>query len=122
MVDVTGADAATIVHNLTTNEVKSLAIGEGRESFITDVRGKTLGHCHLFREDGCLRMIGAAGQSERIAAHVERYTIREDATPVVRDQEFAAIVIPPHAAAVVCDPLERLERESSTIEIDMPGW
>jgi folate-binding protein YgfZ len=102
VLDVRGADALAIVHNLTTNEVKSLDVGAGCESFITDVRGKMLGHIHLYREDEFLRMIGPAGPSERIAQHVDRYTIREDAVPVVRDDEFVAIVLPRDSATIVC--------------------
>ncbi len=94
VVDVTGADAAAIVHNLTTNEVKKLVVGEGRETFITDVRGKTLGHGFLYRHDDRFRLIGSPGQSERIASHADKYTIREDAVPSVRDDAFAAWVIP----------------------------
>jgi hypothetical protein len=101
VLDVMGADAGTIVHNVTTNEVKSLKIGEGRETFITDVRGKTLGHVCLFCQQDFLRMIGPAGQTERLAQHIDRYTIREDATPVIRDEEFVAVVLPSEAAAAV---------------------
>ena len=99
VLDVTGADAMTIVHNLTTNEVKSLEVGEGRETFVTNVKGKTLGHVFLFREEDSLRMIGPAGQSESLAQHVDRYTIREDAKPVIRDRDFTALVLPSDSAA-----------------------
>lgn len=94
VIDVVGADAAAIVHNLTTNEVKKLAIAEGRETFITDVRGKTLGHGFLYRHEDRFRLIGSPGQSDRIAAHADKYTIREVATPVSHDDVFATWVIP----------------------------
>lgn len=94
VLDVQGADAIAIVHNLTTNEVKSLDVAEGRETFVTDVRGKTLGHVMMFRTSSGLRMIGPSGQSNRIAEHADRYTIREDAVPVIRDEEFEAFVFP----------------------------
>jgi folate-binding protein YgfZ len=98
VVDVSGADAGTIVHNLTTNEVRSLNDGEGRESFVTDVRGKTLGHVGLFRQGDFLRLLGPAGQSEAIRSHVDRYTIREDATVEIRDDQYVAFVISPELA------------------------
>lgn len=101
VLDVMGADAGTIVHNVTTNEVKSLGVGDGRETFITDVRGKTLGHVCLFCEGDFLRMIGPAGQTERLAQHIDRYTIREDATPVIRDEDFVAFVLPSDAAQAI---------------------
>lgn len=101
VLDISGADADAIVHNVTTNEVKSLSVGEGRETFVTDVKGKTLGHVFLFREPGCLRMIGPAGQSATLAQHLDHYTIREDATPIVRDGEFSGLVLTSDAAAAL---------------------
>ena len=98
VVDVSGADSNTIVHNLTTNEVHALGVGEGRETFITDVRGKTLGHVCLFKQDHGLRLIGPPGQSEAICAHVDRYTIREDATAEIRDSDYVGFVITPELA------------------------
>lgn len=93
VIDVVGADAAAIVHNLTTNEVKKLSVGEGRETFITDVRGKTLGHGFLYRHEDRFRLIGSPGQSDRIASHVDKYTIREDAAAVICDDQFAIWVV-----------------------------
>lgn len=110
VVDVTGNDAATIVHNLTTNQVRELEPGQGNETFVTDVRGKTLGHVVVFRSDDSLRMIGPPDQSQRIAQHVDRYTIREDATPVIRDEEFVGIVLPPPLAAQLAEGLVQSSR------------
>ncbi len=99
VVDVVGNDAEKIVHNLTTNEVTKLGLGIGCESFITDVRGKTLGHVVVFRQQNGLRLMGAGGQSERLVEHVDRYTIREDAQGVVRDQDYVAVVLAKPSAA-----------------------
>ena len=98
VVDVSGADSNTIVHNLTTNEVHELGVGEGRETFVTDVRGKTLGHVCLFKQEHGLRLIGPSGQSEAICAHIDRYTIREDATAEIRDSDYVGFVITPELA------------------------
>ncbi len=101
VMDVVGVDAAKIVHNLTTNEVTTLATGTGCETFITNVRGKTLGHVVVFRTADSLRMIGAGGQSEQIAQHVDRYTISEDASTVIRDAEYVALALPNASAEVI---------------------
>ncbi len=110
VVDIDGADAAVILHNLTTNDVKSLAVGQGCESFVTDVRGKTLGHFHIFRRENGFRLIGAAGvaekrQSETFAAHADRYTIREDAVVTIRDDEFVGFLFSSLPSAPHEDPL-----------------
>ncbi|MCM2370027.1 CAF17-like 4Fe-4S cluster assembly/insertion protein YgfZ [Aporhodopirellula aestuarii] len=94
VLDLVGKDAAAILHNLTTNEVKSLeANGPGVETFITNVKGKCIGHVLVFRTNEGYRLIGAAGQSAVIAAQMDRYTIREDAVPQVRDEEFQAWLV-----------------------------
>ena len=98
VVDIVGADSIAIVHNLTTNDVKKLSLGESCESFVTEVRGKIVGHVMVVAIENGLRLVGPFGQSEAIAAHADRYTIREDATPTIRDDEFSAIVIPPDGA------------------------
>ena len=42
--EVTGPDRAKFLHNLTTNDVKRLAIGRGCEAFVTSLQGKTVGY------------------------------------------------------------------------------
>ena len=128
VVDVAGEDAATIVNNLTTNRVTSLEVGQGNESFVTDVRGKILAHVLLFRVDNSVvRMIGPYGQSGRIAQHVDRYTIREDATPIVRDTEFIGLVLSPAVAGAFIeepgDPplLSRIPVSVAGVALDLYG-
>ncbi len=104
VVDIRGNDAVVIINNLTTHNLKTLPVGQGRETFVTDVRGKTLGHVYGFRQPAAVRLIGAAGQSSQIAQHVDRYTIREDAAAVIRDDEFECIVL--SAAAMVAVGIE----------------
>ncbi|MEM8669742.1 MAG: aminomethyltransferase [Planctomycetota bacterium] len=95
VVDVGGQDADTILNNLTTNDMKSLEAGQGRETFVTEVRGRSLSHAFVYRQEGGLRLISPEGPSEAIAAHVDRYTIREDATPSILDNQWVGFVVPP---------------------------
>ncbi|QDT11835.1 YgfZ/GcvT domain-containing protein [Planctomycetes bacterium K23_9] len=102
VVDLDGSEATQILHNLTTNDIQSLPAIDtpaetvptiGCESFITDVRGKTLGHVQVYRTATGFRLIGAIGQSQAIVDHADKYTIREDAMPSIRDDAFAAWVV-----------------------------
>ncbi|WP_231603729.1 CAF17-like 4Fe-4S cluster assembly/insertion protein YgfZ [Neorhodopirellula pilleata] len=108
ILDLDGNDATAILHNLTTNQVKTLDLesednpGVGIETFITNVKGKCLGHVLAFRTSTGFRLIGAgpsgdspsnddpvrASQSETIAGHADRYTIREDAVPTIMDGRY----------------------------------
>ncbi|TWT55113.1 putative global regulator [Rubripirellula amarantea] len=100
VLDIVGKDAAAIVHNVTTNEIKSLKAGEsgnpgeGRETFITDVRGKTIGHGYVIRHDFGFRFLGAGDQAETLAAHLDKYTIREDAVPRAMTDSYQSLILP----------------------------
>ena len=93
VVDVIGKEADKILHNLTTNHVRALEVSSGCETFVTDVRGKMLGHVLAYRSATGYRMIGASGQSEKIVSHIDRYTIREDSHPSVEDNNWCGFVI-----------------------------
>ncbi len=130
VVDVSGADAGKILHNLTTNEVLSLQDGEGRETFVTDVRGKILGHVCLFRHQGGFRLVGPSGQSDAISSHVDRYTIREDAVAESRDSDHVGFVISPSLARQcglaategVILKSQRIQRNAITVDVFGVRW
>lgn len=92
--DFCGADRGKVLSNLTTNHVASLSPGEGCETFITDVRGKTFGHGLVFALEDRLRLITVAGQADRLSQHVNRYVIREEVTVEDRSPDFHTVFLP----------------------------
>lgn len=95
VIDLLGIDGAKILNNLCTGAVLGVNPGEGLEFFITEIRGRTLGHVCGYRLADRWRLIGAANQATAIAAHIDRYTIREDAVPIVRSGEWSGLLIRP---------------------------
>lgn len=93
VVEIHGNDACTIAHNLTTQAIRDLPEGHSTETFVTDVKGKMVGHVIVLKDKDCLRLIGPSGQSQAIAEHIDRYIIREDATVSVHDDEYSGLVI-----------------------------
>lgn len=110
IVTVTGADAAKIANNLCTANVIRLETGEGCEAFVTEVRGKMLGHVCLYRTESGLLLVGAArdgeptdtsaiaveatpGQAEAIVSHFDRYTLREKSIPENKSGEYVGFVV-----------------------------
>lgn len=75
---VTGADRVTFLQNMCTNDVRALAVGGSCEAFLTDVKGKIVGHVIVFAREDALLLLGVPGQGARWMAHLERYIIRED--------------------------------------------
>ena len=92
-IDVAGHDASRVANNLCTAPLLQLSGQTGYEAFFTDIRGKTLGHFCVFATDEGLRLIGAANQADKIAAHFDRYTIREDAVVTDRSDESTGFLI-----------------------------
>ncbi|QDV45110.1 putative global regulator [Stieleria neptunia] len=121
VLDLVGDDATAILNNLTTNDVKSLQIGCGCETFLTDVRGKTVAHVVAFRTPEGFRMIGADGQADAIATHADRYTIREDATPVDHSSELSVFVLAPDAPVTLREETDWGESNAMRYDVDWLG-
>ncbi len=76
-IELTGADRASFLHNLCTNEVRRLAPGTGREAFFTTVQGKTLGHGLIYVGDESLVLDTVEEQNERLLKHLDHYLVCE---------------------------------------------
>jgi folate-binding protein YgfZ len=76
---VNGKDRQSLLHNLSTNAVRNLVAGQGCEVFLTNIQAKVLAHLFVFVGEDDVVLEGAAGQAEVVLAHLDRYTVREDA-------------------------------------------
>lgn len=79
-IEVTGADRASFLHNLTTNEIRKLPTGSGCETFFTTVQGKTLSHGFVFATPDSHVIDTVAGQAEILLAHLDHYLVSERVT------------------------------------------
>ena len=93
LIAVSGADRATFLHNLCTNDIKQLQDGEGCEAFFTDVRGKILGFAMLHCEQDTLWIDTVADQAETLLPHLDRYLIREDVVLADRSQDWRQLLL-----------------------------
>lgn len=76
-VTVRGPDAVRFVDGFTTAAVASLATGESREGMVLDPRGHVLAIVRLLRTTDGVIIDGDPGIGIDLAAHLERYHIRE---------------------------------------------
>jgi folate-binding protein YgfZ len=77
---ITGADRVNFLHGFCTGDIKKLQPGEGCEAFITNHQGKAAGHVIVLAEADRLILNGAAGQAEKLIAHLDRFVISEQVT------------------------------------------
>ena len=94
IIDVVGPDAASFLHNLTTNDVKSMVPGDSRELFLTNHKARVLGHGIV----SCLavdrfRLQTDKSRGEAVFRHLNHYLISEQAELADRTAEFAACLL-----------------------------
>jgi len=77
-VALTGADRQAFLHNFCTNDVKRLVPGTNCEAFVTNVKGKIVGHGLITCRLDELVIIATPNQSQPLIQHLDRYIIRDD--------------------------------------------
>lgn len=77
-VEVTGRDRASFLHNMCTNDVRSLTPGGGCEAFFTDVKGKIVAHAFILADEEAIQLVMVPHAAQRLIDHLQRYVIRED--------------------------------------------
>jgi folate-binding protein YgfZ len=139
-VEVTGADAAAFLHNLTSNDVLGLAPGSGREMFLCTAKAKAVAHGLLYRvRDGDREAFWLdlpPGLAEKVVKHLDRFLISEQVELLDRTADFAQFHLAgPQARAVVqkafgdvpeLAPLQHAARAGCTVRrndaLGVPGY
>jgi folate-binding protein YgfZ len=92
-IELTGRDRATFLHNFCTNDIKKLTPGEGCEAFLTNIKGRIIGHLLIFAATESLWIDSVAGAEEFIATHLDRYLITEQVEIHRRGSERADLYL-----------------------------
>jgi folate-binding protein YgfZ len=77
-IEVGGPDRAKFLHNLTTSDVKRLAVGRGQEAFITSPQGKTLGHVTLLAGPDRILLRSDGPAPAGFLPHLEKYGVFDE--------------------------------------------
>lgn len=86
---VEGGDRSNWLQNLCTNDLRRVSPGAGCETFVTDVKGKVLGHLYILCERSRLLLVTVPGQAEQLLSHLDRYIIREEVRLSDVSEQFA---------------------------------
>jgi tRNA-modifying protein YgfZ len=78
--EIRGPDRGKFLHNLTTNEIKRLAAGRGCESFVTNLRGKTVGYVTVLVDIDRILVRTDPGALRGLLPHIEKYGVFDDVT------------------------------------------
>lgn len=91
--EINGADRASFLHNFCTNHIKGLASGQGCEAFITNVKGRILGHVMIYAGTESLFIETVPGQAASLLNHLDKYIITEDVQLADRSEDWSQIYV-----------------------------
>jgi folate-binding protein YgfZ len=125
-VEVSGKDAPSFLHNLSSNDINNLPLGAGCETFFCTAKAKVVSHAWIFHvlldsKRHAYWVDLAPGQAELLIKHLDRFIIAEQVELVNRTNGFAQVHLAgPGAAAVLAraladeiprlEPLQHMER------------
>ncbi len=101
LLEVTGTDRAGWLHNLTTNEVKNLAPGEGNYAFALNLQGRIQFDLIVSVREESVWVDVDVRFVERVRKHFEKYTITEDVAVADRSGDFVRFGLLGEAAKAV---------------------
>ena len=91
IVEMTGGDRASFLHNFCTADIKKLAIGESTEAFVLSLKGKTLAMIQVLCLEESLAVVVRESDVEGLVAHLSKYLITEKVEIIVRKDYQVAV-------------------------------
>ena len=80
-IELLGNEALFFLHNLSTNDIKNLAIGAGCEAFLANAKARAFAHLFVYRLAGekpqVLWLDTGPGMGERVLKHLDHHLISE---------------------------------------------
>jgi folate-binding protein YgfZ len=95
-IEVTGPDAASFLHNMTTNDIRNLPAGAGCEIFLTNAKGKVIAfgwiyHLSTADEQSSFWLDIDSTAAENAVQHLNKYLISEQVEIADRTNELAQL-------------------------------
>ena len=91
IIEMTGADRASFLHNFCTADIKKLATGESSEAFVLNIKGKTLAFIQVLCLEESLAIVARASNVAGLIEHLSRYLISEKVEIIERKDYQVAI-------------------------------
>lgn len=79
LIEFTGRDRSKVINNLTTQDFRNIQDLQASETFVTDGKGKTVGHGIAASIGDRIYFLTVADQGARLVPHFDRFIIMEDA-------------------------------------------
>ncbi len=107
VIDLTGADRVDLLHRLTTNDLRSMPSGSGRQTVLLTDKARIIDVVTLLQDDASTLLLGSPEAASEIIQWVRKYVIMDDVRLRDRSSEFDAVeVLGPRAADIVAQLTE----------------
>src|SRR5947207_14731159 len=91
-IELSGPDARMFLNNLCTQDVKNLPVGQTCEAFLTTNKARVIAHVWItHREADLLWLDMAAGLTEHVLQHLNRFLISEQVELADRTREYGML-------------------------------
>lgn len=103
-VEIVGVDRQKLLNGFCTADVVNLKPGEGCEAFVTNIKGKVLGHVFAFADEESLWLETVADSVQPLIEHLSKYVISEDVDFLPRSDVVSELYLTgPTATAKLTD-------------------
>lgn len=126
-IEIAGAGAAGFLNNLSTNDIKNLAPGEGCEAFFTTLKAKVVAQTTVYhvKPDGSQSRFWIdtdPGQADALLKHLDHFLISEQVEWINHTADLAQIhAVGPQAPALVKELLSLDAGELKNHEVRLAG-
>jgi folate-binding protein YgfZ len=79
---VAGKDRESLLHRLTTNEMRNMKAGEARVNVFTNAKGRVVDLVHMLAEEQSFLLLTSPGRAGTLQKWIEKYTFIEDVKTV----------------------------------------
>ncbi len=102
VLDFTGDDRTEFLHNMLSNDVKKLSVGEGCRSGVLTVQGKMVGDGIVMQRSDSITMLVDANRRDAVTTHLDTYLIADDVEIHAPDHAVIGIT-GPNASKILRD-------------------
>ena len=122
-VEVAGRDAAGFLHNLCTNDVKRLEVGQGCEAFLTTSQAKTVAMACIYRADPERFWLDSGRvQGGVVARHLDRFLVSEAVAIADRSEELAQLHLAGPEAHRVLSSIAKIGSDAPALSVQQAEW
>lgn len=93
ILEIRGRDRSKVLNNVATQDLRNLSAGKSFETFITETKGRSLGHGMAVGLSDRHLFLTVPGQSERLFSHLDRFIIMEDAAVKDASRDFSVWLV-----------------------------